>query len=160
VQTLPSTTCTLYATCILFIAEQAWAGGQVGKWCQGSFHLRWYLLNWGHDFGHKLMSFGQFHLSSIISLELHLGMFDCTWYHASYWHEITFNFRPHTIPIFKHWLPIYPWIPIFHPIIIIEQPSSHSHQSTCPTQMTSSPYLRTPLIWDGRPPQAQTCPPV
>jgi len=31
-------------------------------------------------------------------------------------------------------------------MIIIEQPSLHSHQSTCPTQMTSSLYLRTPLI--------------
>jgi len=68
-------------------------------------------------------------------------------YHASYQHGITFNFWLHTYPIFKHQLPIHPWIYIFHPTIIIKQPSSHSHQSICPIQMTSSPYSRTPLTF-------------
>src|SRR5882724_10820282 len=66
-------------------------------------------------------------------------------YHASFQHGITFNFQLHAYPLFKHQLPICPWISIFHPTIIIEQPSSHSHQSTCPIQMTSGPYLRMPL---------------
>ena len=35
---------------------------------------------------------------------------------------------------------------IFHPTIIIKQASLHSHQSLCPIQINSSPYLRTPLI--------------
>ena len=48
------------------------------------------------------------------------------------------------IPIFKLQLPICPWISIFHPTIIIKQPS-HDHWSTCPIQMTSSLYSRTPL---------------
>src|SRR5882724_12883795 len=60
-----------------------------------------------------------------------------TQYHASFQHRITFNFQLHTYPLFKHQLPIHPWSSIFYPMIIIEQPSSHSHQSTCPIQITS-----------------------
>ena len=78
-----------------------------------------------------------------------------TQYYASFQHGIAFNFQLCTYPLFKHWLPIHPWISVFHLTIIIKQPSLHSHQSTCPIQMTSHPY--GPLWhWDGRPLQAQT----
>jgi len=56
-------------------------------WCQGSFSLRPYLLTWGHIIWPKLMPFGEFCLSSIISLELHLGMVDHTQHsgHSPVW---------------------------------------------------------------------------
>jgi len=66
-----------------------------------------------------------------------------------------FNFWLCPFPIFKHWPPIHPWISVFHLDPHRTVPSSHSHQSTCPIQMTSSPYLRTflTLIWKISPSQ-------
>jgi len=57
------------------------------------------------------------------------------------------------LSIFKHQLPIHPWISIFHLTIIIKQPSSHSYWSTCPIQITLGPYLRIPqtLRWKTSP---------
>ena len=65
-------------------------------------------------------------------------------YHTSFQHGITFKFQLCAYPLFKHWLPICPWISVFHPTIIIKQPSPNSHWSTCPIQMTSCLYLRIP----------------
>jgi len=70
--------------------------------------------------------------------------------------ELTFNFQLHTYPLFKHWLPICPWISILQPTIIIEQPTLHSHQINMSNQ--DEPQV---CIWgslrlrDGRPCQIQ-----
>jgi len=49
---------------------------------------------------------------------------------------------PHLSPIFKHRLPIRPWISILIQRSSSKQPSTHSFQSSCPTQMHLDPYSR------------------
>ena len=70
---LPPSLSQSVCSCIWWIHSHTQWGG-----CQSLFSLRSYLPTQGYIVWPELMSFNQFHPSSIMSLELCLGMFDHT----------------------------------------------------------------------------------
>jgi len=76
------------------------------------------------------------------------------WYHSTFQHGLLSTSDSALISIFKTPTPLSPWILYFHPMIIIEQHSSHSNDQHVQSEWPQV-IFETLWHWDERPLQAK-----